>query len=127
MIEYNLGMARSQRDVPHLTYADYLTWPEGQCDELIDGIAHVREPPAPARPHQEVVGELYYQVRLALEGNSCRAYIAPFDVRLPKSGETDDEIDTVVQPDVIIVCDCRKLDKRGLRGAPDWVAEVLSP
>jgi len=96
-------------------------------EELIDGIAYVREPPAPSRLHQELVGKLYYQVCAALEGKSCRVYIAPFDVRLPKSDETDDQIDTVVQPDVLIVCDCHKLDHRGMRGAPDWVAEVLSP
>jgi len=63
----------------------------------------------------------------ALEGKSSRAYVAPFDVRLPKSGEADDEVDTVVQPDVLIVCDRHKLDERGMRGAPGWVAEVLSP
>src|SRR6185312_5988351 len=90
-------------------------------------IAYVREPPAPLRPHQELVGELYYQVRLGLEGKSCRAYVAPFDVRLPSSDEADEQIDTVVQPDVLIVCDHHKLDRRGMRGAPDWVAEVLSP
>ena len=63
----------------------------------------------------------------ALKGKSSGAYVAPFDVRLPKAGEADDEVDTVVQPDVLIVCDRRKLDERGMRGAPDWVAEVLSP
>jgi Uma2 family endonuclease len=46
---------------------------------------------------------------------------------LPKSTEEDDQIDTVVQPDVFIVCDLQKVDARGLRGAPDWIAEVLSP
>lgn len=120
-------MAFPRRDALHHTYADYLTWPEGALDELIDGIAYVKEPPAPLRLHQEIVGELHYQVRLAIEGKSCRAYVAPFDVRLPKSGEADDLIDTVVQPDVLIVCDLGKLDRRGMRGAPDWLAEVLSP
>jgi Uma2 family endonuclease len=48
-------------------------------------------------------------------------------VRLPKSNEEDDQVDTVVQPDVLIVSDLKKLDARGVRGAPDWVAEVLSP
>lgn len=115
------------RDTQHHTYADYLTWSDGEREELIDGIAYVREPPAPSRSHQELVGELYYQVRLALEGKSCRAYIAPFDVRLPKAGEADDHIDTVVQPDVLVVCDLDKLDGRGMRGPPDWLAKVLSP
>lgn len=68
-----------------------------------------------------------YQIRLGLEGKCFRAYVAPLDVRLPKYGEADDQIDTVVQPDVLVVCDLEKLDERGMRGAPDWIAEVLSP
>lgn len=120
-------MTLPRRDTLYHTYADYLTWPDGQREELIDGVAYVREPPAPSRPHQELAGELHFQIRLALEGKSCRVYMAPFDVRLPKGGEADDRIDTVVQPDVLIVCDLSKLDQRGMRGAPDWIAEVLSP
>jgi Uma2 family endonuclease len=124
--EHNV-MALPSRDTLRHTYADYLTWLDDERIELIDGIAYVKEPPAPTRFHQEIVGELYYQVRLALKGKSYHAYIAPFDVRLPKAGEADGDIDTVVQPDVLIVCDVRKLDDRGMRGAPDWIAEVLSP
>lgn len=120
-------MTPMQRDALYHTYAEYLTWPEGKSGELVNGTAYIREPPAPSRPHQELVGELYHQLRLALEGKSCRAYVAPFDVRLPRSGEADELIDTVVQPDVLVVCDVDKLDGRGMRGAPDWVAEVLSP
>ena len=120
-------MTLVRRDRLHHTYADHLAWPEAECGELIDGVAYVREPPAPSPAHQEIVGELYFQVRLALEGTSYRTYLAPFDVRLPKCGEPDEQIDTVLQPDVLIVRDRGKLDARGMRGAPDWVAEVLSP
>ena len=120
-------MTLHQRDTQHHTYADYLTWSADHGDELINGIAYIREPPAPSRPHQEIVVELCRQAANALQGKPCRAYVAPFDVRLPKAGEADDQIDTVVQPDVLIVCDCTKRDERGMRGAPDWVAEVLSP
>jgi len=52
---------------------------------------------------------------------------APFDVRLPREDEADDEVETVVQPDISVVCDVAKLDERGCRGAPDLVVEVLSP
>jgi Uma2 family endonuclease len=120
-------MALTQRDGQRHTYGEYLTWSDNCREELIDGIAYVREPPAPAPVHQELVGELYHQIRGALEGKSCRVYIAPFDIRLPKSDETDEKIDTVVQPDVFIVCDRHRVDRRGMRGAPDWLAEVLSP
>jgi len=120
-------MTLAQRDSLRHTYAEYLTWTDDERYELIDGIAYVKEPPAPSRPHQELAGELYYQIRSALQGRPFRAYIAPFDVRLLQSAEPDDLVDTVVQPDVLIVRDLNKLDRRGMRGAPDWIAEVLSP
>lgn len=116
-----------QRDMQHHTYADYLDWSATSGNELIDGVAYVREPPAPSRLHQEMVVGLCRQVTIALEGKTGRAYVAPFDVRLPKGSDADDQIDTVVQPDILIVCDLRKLDDRGMRGAPDWIAEILSP
>jgi Uma2 family endonuclease len=120
-------MTLLKRDTHYHTYADYLTWSRSYGDELISGTAYVREPPAPSWLHQEVVVELCRQIGNALEGKPCRVCIAPLDVRLPKSTEGDDQVDTVVQPDVLIVSDLRKVDARGIRGAPDWVAEVLSP
>ena len=116
-----------KRDAHYHTYGDYLTWSRSHGDELINGAAYVREPPAPSRSHQGIVGELYRQAADALEDKPCHVYVAPFDVRLPKSTEDDYQVDTVVQPDVLIVSDLKKLDARGMRGAPDWVAEVLSP
>jgi Uma2 family endonuclease len=117
-----------KRDTHYHTYADYLTWSGSYGDELIDGTAYVREPPAPSWSHQGIVLELGRQIANALEDKPCcRVFVAPFDVRLPKSTEADDQVDTVVQPDVLIVSDLKKLDARGMRGAPDWVAEVLSP
>jgi Uma2 family endonuclease len=53
-------------------------------------------------------------------------FIAPFDVRLPKAQEADDDIETLVQPDIALVCDPSKIDEKGCRGAPDWIIEVLS-
>jgi Uma2 family endonuclease len=116
-----------QRDMQHHTYADYLMWSADSGNELVDGVAYIREPPSPSRFHQEFVLELGRQISNLLAGKPVRAYIAPLDVRLPKDGGADDQIDTVVQPDVFIVCDLLKLDERGMSGAPDWVAEVLSP
>lgn len=116
-----------QRDMQQHTYADYLIWSADWGDAIIDGVAYVREPPSPSWQHQAIVGEIYCQVRNSLEGKPGSVYIAPLDVRLPKDGNADHQIDTVVQPDVFIVCDTRKLDQRGMCGAPDWIAEVLSP
>ena len=109
------------------TYADYLIWSADSGDELIDGVAYVGEPPSPSWLHQVVVGEIHRQISNSLEGKPASAYLAPLDVRLPKGSGADDQIDTVVQPDVFIVCDMQKLDERGICGAPDWIAEVLSP
>jgi Uma2 family endonuclease len=116
-----------KRDADYHTYADYLVWSRPYGDELIDGTAYVREPPSPLPPHQIVVDELYYQIRSALEGKVARVYDAPFDIRLPKGNEGDDLVDTVVQPDVFILSGLQQLDRRGVRGTPVWLAEVLSP
>ncbi|MDZ7810094.1 MAG: Uma2 family endonuclease [Arhodomonas sp.] len=114
------------RDHDYHTYADDLRWDDDARYELIDGLAYAMAP-APMRVHQEVVGEIFRQAANALEDQRCRVFVAPLDVRLPKAGEADDEVDTVVQPDVLAVCDPERLDERGVRGAPDWVVEVLSP
>jgi Uma2 family endonuclease len=120
-------MTVPKRDTLRHTYADYLAWSRSSGDELIDGVAYVKEPPAPSPIHQGIVVELSRQVGNALEDTLSRVFVAPFDVRLPKSNEQGDEVDTVVQPDVLIICDRLKTDSRGIRGAPDWIAEVLSP
>ena len=108
------------------TYGDYRTWPDNERWELIDGVAYDMSP-APSRSHQDICGELFFQFRSQLAGRTCRAYLAPFDVRLPQSDEADDDIDTVVQPDIVVVCDRNKLDDKGCKGAPDLVIEILSP
>ncbi len=113
------------------TYADYLTWPEGERWEIIDGQAYAMSP-APTNVHQLIVGELFARIHHHFHGKSCRPFVAPFDVRLPdtgvNAGVNDHDIDTVVQPDISLVCDPNKLkDNHGCLGAPDWVIEVLSP
>lgn len=119
-------MGLPQRDLEFHTYAEYALWPDDVRYELIAGIAYAMGP-APSRRHQEVALELARQIADALEGSPCRPYIAPFDVRLPRADEADDKVDTVVQPDISVICDKSKLDERGCRGAPDWIVEVLSP
>ncbi len=119
-------MGLPRRDAIRHSYADYLSWPNDLRYELIDGVAYLMSP-APARRHQEIVGEVFRQASNSLAGKPCRAFIAPLDVRLPEADEADERIDTVVQPDVLVVCDPSKLDEKGMRGAPDWVVEVLSP
>ena len=109
------------------TFADVLTWPDGERAELIDGEV-ILMAPAPSRGHQEISGEVFRQLANYLEGKKCKVYHAPFDVRLfEKDGDTPEDVNTVVEPDITIVCDHSKLDDRGCKGAPDMVVEVLSP
>ncbi len=119
-------MGLPRRDIEYHTYADYCSWPDDVRYELIDGVAYAMGP-APVRRHQGMLLELARQVANILDGSPCRPYIAPFDVRLPKTDEIDNDVDTVVQPDLVVICDRAKLDDKGCRGAPDWVVEVLSP
>jgi len=119
-------MALARRDDQRHTYGEYLTWPEDVRYELIDGVAYLMAP-APTLPHQDIAGRVYAQLIAKLGDGPCRAYIAPVDVRIPKGDEANEQIDTVVQPDVLVVCDPAKLSERGVRGAPDFVVEVLSP
>ena len=108
------------------TYGDYLTWSDEERWELIDGVPY-QMTPAPSRRHQEVLGALHVQFFVALEGKPCKVYLAPFDVRIPAHDEADDLIQTVVQPDLVIVCDQTKLDEKGCKGVPDLLVEILSP
>lgn len=114
------------RDQLRHNYREYRQWPEDVRHELIDGEAYLMAP-APSTEHQRITGDLFRQIANALVGRRCEAFIAPFDVRLPKNNEADDDIETVVQPDVTVVCDPAKIDSKGCRGAPDWIIEVLSP
>lgn len=117
--------ATARKLEPYYIYADYARWPADERWELIDGVAYAMA--SPSRLHQEILFEMARQVGNYLQGKPCRGYVAPFDVRLPKRNEADDQVDTVVQPDLSVICDPNKLDAKGCRGAPDWVVEVLSP
>jgi Uma2 family endonuclease len=108
------------------TYADYFKWQFEERVELIKGKIF-KMSPAPNRFHQEIAGIIHVRLWLFLEHRPCRVYEAPFDVRIPRKSKTDKEIITVLQPDVCVVCDLSKLDKRGCIGAPEIVVEVLSP
>lgn len=107
------------------TYTDYLTWRFKERVELIKGWIK-KMSPAPKRKHQKIVGSFHISFSLFLQNKSCEIYMAPFDVRLIKNKGTSKEINTVVQPDICIICDTNKLDDYGCIGAPDLIVEVLS-
>ena len=111
------------------TYADYLTWLDDKTRELIHGFIKIMSP-APRTEHADISYKISFHLGLYVLKNKgkCKIFTAPFDVRFPKQGETaDDKIDTVVQPDICVICDRSKLDKWGCCGAPDLIVEILSP
>ena len=107
------------------TYADYQTWElkPGERFELIHGVAYAMS--APNVSHQRILMNLSGEFYAFLKGKTCEVFAAPFDVRL--FYEEDESDDTVVQPDVVVICDPKKLNEEGCRGAPDLVVEILSP
>jgi Uma2 family endonuclease len=108
------------------TYGDYRIWDDGERWELIGGHAWCMSP-APRTRHQELLLLLARKVGDFLERKPCKAFLAPFDVILPEEDESDDEVDTVVQPDLSVFCDRSKITEAGARGAPDFIIEILSP
>ncbi|MDR1947797.1 MAG: Uma2 family endonuclease [Spirochaetaceae bacterium] len=107
------------------TYADYRKWEfaDGERYELIYGMTYAMA--APNAYHQSILLELGRQIANYLYGKPCKAYPAPYDVRL--FYEEDESDDTVVQPDISVICDEKKRGTEGCRGAPDLVIEILSP
>jgi len=109
------------------TYADYKDWElkEGERYELIRGEAFAMA--GPNIRHQTVSREMCGQLYNYLRGKPCQMFDAPCDVRLFYEEELGEDDDTVVQPDILVVCDKSKIGNEGIRGAPDLVIEILSP
>ena len=108
------------------TFADCLTWDERDRIEILEGEAVMMSPPT--RAYQEILMEMARQIANFLEGKKCKVYPAPFAVHLfEKPGDAPDDVDTMVEPDISVVCDNSKLDSHGCKGAPDMVVEILSP
>ncbi|GIZ15176.1 Uma2 family endonuclease [Capnocytophaga catalasegens] len=108
------------------TYADYLLWKFQERVELIKGKIF-KMSPAPSRKHQDISRKINRKLDAFFCNGSCNLYYAPFDVRLPQKSKKDEQIYTVVQPDLCVICDPKKLDERGCIGAPDLIIEILSP
>ena len=109
------------------TYADYMTWEWDQLAELIHGKVY-KMSPGPSSDHQGISANLFGPLWNYFKGRKCKVFAAPFDVRLPgpSKKKADKDIVTVVQPDLCVICDLSKIDKRGCIGAPDWIIEILS-
>ncbi|MCL2411402.1 MAG: Uma2 family endonuclease [Treponema sp.] len=105
------------------TYADYLEWEGLERYQLINGEAYLMASPSVA--HQAIAMGLSVKFGNWLSGKSCQVFAAPLDVRLfPKQDKSDN---TVLQPDLLVVCDKKKLSKGSVDGPPDLVIEIVSP
>lgn len=105
----------------YCTAEDFYNMPEDIRAELIDGeIVYMA---SPSRIHQEILGELFNLIKNYIKSKkgSCHVYPAPFGVQL------DEKEDTVLEPDISVICDPNKLNDRGCLGAPDWIIEIASP
>jgi len=138
-----MGFAAINRH-EHYTYKDYLAWTINQCWEIhdhsvigdswekndrweiIEGCAYNMSP-APSTFHQRILRELAFIFCTFFKEKTCEVFIAPFDVRLTTGSNKDEDIDTVVQPDLCVICDPAKLDARGCLGTPDLIVEITSP
>ena len=108
------------------TLADALTWDEQDHIELIDGYPVMMAPPT--RAHQKAVAALTGQFYDYLKGKKCEVYPAPFAVRpFERDSDSPEDVDTMVEPDITVVCDRSKLDAQGCKGAPSMIIEILSP
>ena len=105
------------------TYAEYLLWKFEERVELLKG--KLFKMSAPSINHQRISGRLFVKMYSYLEGKRCEVFSAPFDVVLKNPNGEDN---TVLQPDLCVVCDPKKLaDGKRCYGAPDWVLEIVSP
>ncbi|MDA3939387.1 MAG: Uma2 family endonuclease [Spirochaetia bacterium] len=116
-----------KRENGKFNYDIYQNWPETERWELIEGEAFDMSP-APNTNHQRISMTISGEIYNYLKGQSCESFSAPFDVRLSEMENPEEQdIETVVQPDIVVVCDRSKIDERGCIGAPDIVIEILSP
>ena len=109
------------------SFADYLTWLDDKRRELWNGFIKMMTP-APSLYHQQISREIFGAFYSFFRNNKskCQLFHAPLDIRFPKEGVLDDDkIYTVVQPDIVIICDRKKLDIKGCLGAPDFIVEIV--
>lgn len=112
------------------TYTGNLTWLEDERWEIIDGVAYPWNgfqamSPGPGKLHQVISFVIARQLGNYLKGKKCCAFAAPLDVRLTEAtGQNDNYVETVVQADLLVVCDQSKLDDRGCNGVPDLIIEI---
>ena len=123
----SMGLPLVDQQEHRFSYQDYCQRDDEKRWEIIDVIEYDMAA-APFRIHQHVSMELSVRFYDFFKRKNCKVYSAPFDVRLSEIKDAaDEDIFTVVQPDITVVCDPAKLDERGCKGPPDLIVEILSP
>ena len=110
-----------RKDDRHYTIDDLYTWDDDTLWELIDGIAYAMS--TPLIVHQRISAKLFMQLATFLHGKSCEVFPTPTGVKLCDDADNN----TFVIPDIIVVCDPDKIERKYINGAPDLVIEILSP
>ncbi|KAA3620695.1 MAG: Uma2 family endonuclease [Bacteroidetes bacterium] len=108
------------------TVQDYLSWQFDEMVELIRGKVF-RMSPGPWTKHQRISVYLLGQLFNFLENSQCEVFHAPYDVYLPIKHPKTGKPNTVVQPDITVICDPDKIKEHGCVGSPDMVVEIISP
>lgn len=110
------------------SYQDYKEWPADKRWELIGGVPYAMTP-APSTEHQLISGNLFFTIKSYLMSSKkdCMVFYSPYDVLLPEEGESEENCSTVIQPDLLVVCDRTKIKEKYCLGAPDWIIEISSP
>ena len=114
-------MPAMQPQPESITLAQYEALPEDSRIEVFDGIIY--DMASPSQIHQTILTELLVSLRnyIRKKSGNCSVFPAPFDVKL-----SDDPL-TIVQPDLMVICDKDKLDTKRCNGAPDFIIEIVSP
>ncbi len=104
-----------------ITLEQYEALPEEKRTEVFDGIAY--DMASPSQIHQAISMQLSTIINnyILRKKGSCSIFNAPFDVKL------SDKPLTIVQPDIMVICDKNKLDGKRCNGAPDFIIEIVSP
>lgn len=119
-VTYNAGFDPVKKQGEY-TLEDYYDMPDERRVELIDGVIYDMATPSPI--HQKLAMELSRPIEeyIRKKKGNCIVFGAPVDTRILKDNKT------IVQPDVMVVCDRNKLTHHGVEGAPDLIIEILSP
>lgn len=118
-----MSQAKAAKKV--VTYAEFSTWPDNERWEIIDGEAYAMTP-GPSTLHQMVFRGLFRQLDAFFRTGPCQVFSDPYEFRLARPGQREEDIIDVVRPDLAVVCDPARYDEKGGIGAPDFVIEILS-